>query len=526
LKEPSGCGYHMRPTAWMTNSPKPYESVLVANRGEIAVRILKAVRECGLRGIAIHNDLDRDGMHLEYADSVDHLRGEDLSSTYLSPEAIINSARRTGADAIHPGYGFLSERADFAKSVLESGLVWIGPPPEAIRLMGDKIRARESMIKAQVPVIPGRSISISDGEDPLPQLAAAAAEVGYPLLLKASAGGGGKGMRVVNEPKLLRTEYQAASREATAAFGNGTVYVESLLRGARHIEIQIFADSHGNVIHLNERDCSLQRRHQKVIEEAPSPAVDPELREKMGDAAIQAARAVNYEGAGTVEFLLSSQKEFYFLEMNTRLQVEHPVTELVTGLDLVHMQLMTAAGIELQLSQDEVSLSGHAMEARIYAEDPSTGFLPSIGPIARFDTPVGPGVRVDSGIRKGDEVTTSFDPMLAKIIVHAPDRNSAIQRLDHALSETILHGVKSNIEFCREILNTETFRGPGVTTDYLEGRPSTQSQNKTPPGLIEIIATAAEKFGLNKSTGTPLGNQDKHSGHEHDPFTTLAKRFP
>ena len=333
-------------------------------------------------------------------------------------------------------------------------------------------------------------------------------------------------MRVVNEPKLLRTEYQAASREATAAFGNGTVYVESLLRGARHIEIQIFADSHGNVIHLNERDCSLQRRHQKVIEEAPSPAVDPELREKMGDAAIQAARAVNYEGAGTVEFLLSPQKEFYFLEMNTRLQVEHPVTELVTGLDLVHMQLMTAAGIELQLSQDEVSLSGHAMEARIYAEDPFTGFLPSIGPIARFDTPVGPGVRVDSGVRKGDEVTTSFDPMLAKIIVHAPDRDSAIQRLDHALSETILHGVKSNIEFCREILNTETFRGPGVTTDYLEGRPSTQSQNKTPPGLIEIIATAAERFGLNKSTGTPLGNQDKHSGHEHDPFTTLAKRFP
>ena len=281
LKQPSVCGNHMRPAAWMTNSPKPYESVLVANRGEIAVRILKALRECGLRGIAIHNDIDRDGMHLEYADNVEHLRGEDLMSTYLSTDAIINAARKTGADAIHPGYGFLSERADFAKAVLESGLIWIGPPPEAIRLMGDQIRARESMIKAQVPVIPGRSISISDGEDPLPQLATAAAEVGYPLLLKASAGGGGKGMRVVNEPKLLRTEYQAASREATAAFGNGTVYVESLLGGARHIEIQIFADSHGNVIHLNERDCSLQRRHQKVIEEAPSPAVDPELRKKM-----------------------------------------------------------------------------------------------------------------------------------------------------------------------------------------------------------------------------------------------------
>ena len=304
------------------------------------------------------------------------------------------------------------------------------------------------------------------------------------------------------------------------------MYVESLLGGARHIEIQIFADSHGNVIHLNERDCSLQRRHQKVIEEAPSPAVDPELREKMGIAAIQAARAVNYEGAGTVEFLLSPQKEFYFLEMNTRLQVEHPVTELVTGLDLVHMQLMAAAGIELQLSQDEVSLSGHAMEARIYAEDPSTGFLPSIGPIARFDTPVGPGVRVDSGVRKGDEVTTSFDPMLAKIIVHAPDRDSAIQRLDQALSETILHGVKSNIEFCREILNTETFRGPGVTTDYLEGRPPNQIQNEISTGLIEIIATAAERFGLNKSKGALLDNQDNHSGHEYDPFTTLTKRFP
>ena len=516
----------MEPASWMSDSPTPFHSVLVANRGEIAVRILKAVRECGLKGIAVHNDLDSDAMHLEFADSVAHLEGDDLSSTYLSIEAIMHAARSTGAEAIHPGYGFLSEREEFARAVVESGLVWIGPPPEAIRVMGDKIRARESMINAQVPVIPGKSISISEGEDPLPQLAAAAADVGYPLLLKASAGGGGKGMRVVEEPKLLRSEYQAASREATAAFGDGTVYVESLLRGARHIEIQIFADSHGNIIHLNERDCSLQRRHQKVIEEAPSPAVNPELRRRMGAAAIEAARAVNYEGAGTVEFLLSQRNEFFFLEMNTRLQVEHPVTELITGLDLVHMQLMVAAGNKLKLSQSDVPITGHAMEARIYAEDPSTGFLPSIGPIARFDAPSGPGIRVDAGVREGDEVTTSFDPMLAKIIVHAPDRKTAINRLDHALSETTLHGVRSNIEFCRDILNTEAFQGPGVTTDYLDGKDFKQNPDENALGLVAIIATAAEKFGLNKSKHTSSNILDGHSGNEQDPFRTLAKRFP
>ena len=452
----------------MTNSPKPYESVLVANRGEIAVRILKAVRECGLRGIAIHNDLDRDGMHLEYADSVDHLRGEDLSSTYLSPEAIINSARRTGADAIHPGYGFLSERADFAKSVLESGLVWIGPPPEAIRLMGDKIRARESMIKAQVPVIPGRSISISDGEDPLPQLAAAAAEVGYPLLLKASAGGGGKGMRVVNEPKLLRTEYQAASREATAAFGNGTVYVESLLRGARHIEIQIFADSHGNVIHLNERDCSLQRRHQKVIEEAPSPAVDPELREKMGDAAIQAARAVNYEGAGTVEFLLDRSGGFYFMEMNTRIQVEHPVTEMVTGIDLIAEQLRIAGGEPISVTQEQINLSGHAIECRINAEDASHNFRPAPGRITGWLPPGGPGVRVDSHVYTGYDIPPFYDSLIGKLIVWGRDREMALTRMKRALNECAITGIPTTVDFHLALLERPEFINGDVHTKFVE----------------------------------------------------------
>ena len=517
----------MQVPEWMTNAPTPFTSVLVANRGEIAIRILKAIRECGLVGIGIHNDLDSNSMHLDYADKIVHIPGEDLASTYLSSQAIIHAARSMGADAIHPGYGFLSERADFAEEVIESGLIWIGPPPDAIRVMGDKISARESMIQASVPVIPGKSIDVKEGEDPLPQLAAAAAQVGYPLLLKASAGGGGKGMRAVKEPKLLRMEYEAASREATAAFGDGTVYVETLLSGARHIEIQIFADSHGNIIHLNERDCSLQRRHQKVIEEAPSPAMNTDLRKRMGNAAIDAARAVNYEGAGTVEFLLSSNNDFFFLEMNTRLQVEHPVTELITGLDLVHMQLRVASGQELQIGQDEVGITGHSIEARLYAEDPSVGFLPSIGMIAKFQTPQGPGIRIDSGIREGDHVTTSFDPMLAKLIVHAPDRLSAIRRLDHVLSKTVLHGVKSNIDFCREILSTDVFREKGVTTNYLDDGYHSHQTNKPTDATLVIVASAADKFGLQRvQSASNSKTTMSHSGHVQDPFLTLSKKFP
>jgi len=523
----SDVGGTMGAPDWMMEATTPFSSVLVANRGEIAVRVLRAVRECGLRGVAVYNDLDSDSMHLNFADEKIRLPGEDLASTYLSMDAILDAAMASGADAIHPGYGFLSERSEFADRVIESGLVWIGPSADAIRTMGDKIRAREAMVDALVPVIPGKSIEVSGDEDPLPQLAAAAAEVGYPLLLKASAGGGGKGMRMVEEPKRLRTEYDAASREATAAFGDGTVYVERLLRKARHIEIQVFADRHGTVIHLNERDCSLQRRHQKVIEEAPSPAVNPRLRSLMGEAAVQAARAVDYEGAGTVEFLLSDKGEFYFLEMNTRLQVEHPVTELITGLDLVHMQLSVAAGLPLPIKQSEVGISGHAMEARLYAEDPSSGFLPSIGPIARFDTPDGPGIRVDTGVRSGDEVTTAFDPMLAKVIVHAPDRASAIRRLDQALSQIILHGVRSNIGFCREMLVSETFSGPGVTTDHLDGMDPPSRPEEPIRGILSVIASAAERLGLHRAEFTSGSSiVDQHTGHPGDPFRTLSRNFP
>jgi len=317
------------------NAPRPFGTVLVANRGEIAVRVLQAAREAGLRGIAVYSDADAGSLHVEVADDAVHLPGATLAETYLNPEALISAADGCGAEAIHPGYGFLSERADFAIAVEDAGLIWIGPPSGAISTMGDKISARIRMLESGVPVIPGAELSVPDGADHLGALAACAARVGYPLLLKASAGGGGKGMRAVHEPKMLRTEYEAASREASAAFGDGTIYVERLLSGARHVEVQILADSHGNCIHLNERDCSLQRRHQKVIEESPSPAVDHQLRQVMGDTAVTAAKAVDYIGAGTVEFMLSPKGDFYFLEMNTRLQVEHPVTEMTTGIDLV-----------------------------------------------------------------------------------------------------------------------------------------------------------------------------------------------
>ncbi len=350
---------------WMVGANRPFDSILVANRGEIAVRVLKAAKESGLRGVAIFSDPDAGSLHVEIADEAVHLPGTTLAETYLNADAIIAAARDTGAQAIHPGFGFLSERADFANAVNAAGLVWIGPPARAIETMGDKISARRCMIEYGVPVIPGEEIAISVGSDHLGVLAAAAARIGYPLLLKASAGGGGKGMRSVHEPKMLRTEYEAAAREATAAFGDGTVYVERLLTGARHVEIQILADSHGNCIHLNERDCSLQRRHQKVIEEAPSPVVTTEIRDSMGKAAVQAAQAVDYEGAGTVEFLLSSKGDFFFLEMNTRLQVEHPVTEMITGIDLVQKQFEVAAGMHLGLTQSDIGITGHAMEARI-----------------------------------------------------------------------------------------------------------------------------------------------------------------
>ena len=510
------------------SAPRPFSRVMVANRGEIAVRILKAAREAGLGSVAVFSDADAGSLHVEVADEAIHIPGESLAETYLNSEALISAALSSGADAIHPGYGFLSERSDFAVAVAEAGLVWIGPPANAISTMGDKISARVRMIESGVQVIPGEELTVPDGVDHLGALATCAARVGYPLLLKASAGGGGKGMRAVSEPKLLRTEYEAASREAAAAFGDGTIYVEHLLTGARHVEVQVLADSQGNCIHLNERDCSLQRRHQKVLEEAPSPAVEHELRQAMGAAAVKAAQAVGYEGAGTVEFLLSSNGDFYFLEMNTRLQVEHPVTEMTTGIDLVLKQFEVAAGLPLGITQDDVGISGHAIEARVYAEDAARGFLPCVGKISMWKVPQGPGIRVDSGFRQGDTVTIDFDPMLAKLIVHAPTRRAALRRLDTALSDFIALGVTTNIDFLRDVAAHHTFASGSVTTDFLDSSDvSTLSMPEADPTVLVAVASAAQRLGLERtpSTGDP-DSSDEHTGHSGDPFRTLTRSFP
>ena len=423
--------------------------VLVANRGEIACRILRACNEAGLPSVAIYAENDASSMFVELADEAVLLTGDTIGETYLDQEQILAIAKSTGADAIHPGFGFLSERADFARAVGNAGLQWVGPSPEAIEQMGDKMTARITMRAAGVPVIPGEEIEHEDEADALAAIEAASHRVGYPMLLKASSGGGGKGMRAVDAPEDLIESAKGARREAIAAFGDGRVYLERLLTGSKHVEIQVLADRHGRTIHLGERECSVQRRHQKVFEEAPCATMTPELREAMGQAAVAAAEAVDYEGAGTVEFLLAPTGEFFFLEMNTRIQVEHPVTELVTGVDLVREQLRIAAGEPM--SCGPLMMRGHAIEVRLYAEDAANNFLPAIGPLVVFRPPEGPGVRLDTGVREGDEVTPNYDPMLAKLIVWAPSRQEALQRMRRALDEFVVLGTTTNIRFLREL---------------------------------------------------------------------------
>lgn len=514
---------------WMNDAPNPYSSVLVANRGEIAVRILQSARELGIKGISIYSDSDANSLHVELSEEAIHLPGKLLSETYLNIDAIIEAAKISGAEAIHPGYGFLSERPDFAKAVVDSNLVWIGPSPKSIEIMGDKISARNKMLDSGVPIIPGEEIFIEQDEDYIGPLAAAAARVGYPLLLKASAGGGGKGMRAVYEPKNLKSQYEAASREASTAFGDGTVYVERLLTKARHVEIQILCDQKGNSVHLNERDCSLQRRHQKVIEEAPCLALSEQIRRLMGESAIKAANSVNYVGAGTVEFLLSSKGQFFFLEMNTRLQVEHPITELTTGIDIVQKQFEIAAGFDLNLNQADIRINGHSIEARIYAENPSKGFLPATGTLSKWRFPSGPGIRLDSGFREGDEVTIDFDPMLAKLIVHAPNRKLALRKLDTALSDFIILGVTTNLGFLRDIIKQEKFYTGKITTDYLDNvSESIFIPPEVDPSHIIAIASAAERLGVDRQLLGQFSGEmvDDYSGHIGDPFRTLSKKLP
>ncbi|MFG2608397.1 acetyl/propionyl/methylcrotonyl-CoA carboxylase subunit alpha [Streptomyces sp. NPDC048514] len=427
-----------------------FDTVLVANRGEIAVRVIRTLRSLGVRSVAVFSDADADARHVREADTAVRIGPAPAAESYLSVERLIEAAARSGAQAVHPGYGFLAENARFARACEEAGLVFIGPPADAIALMGDKIRAKETVQAAGVPVVPGSSGSgLSDA-----QLADAAREIGTPVLLKPSAGGGGKGMRLVREVDALEEEIAAARREARASFGDDTLLVERWVDRPRHIEIQVLADGHGGVVHLGERECSLQRRHQKIIEEAPSVLLDERTRAAMGEAAVQAARSCGYRGAGTVEFIVpgGDPSSYYFMEMNTRLQVEHPVTELVTGIDLVEWQLRVAAGEPLGFAQEDVTLSGHAVEARICAEDPARGFLPSGGTVLLLDEPGGDGVRTDSGLSEGTEVGSLYDPMLSKVIAHGPDRASALRKLRAALAQTVTLGVQTNAGFLRRLL--------------------------------------------------------------------------
>jgi acetyl-CoA carboxylase biotin carboxylase subunit len=441
----------------------PFKKVLIANRGEIAVRISRAVREMGAIPVAIFSDADRDALHVRSAGEAYPVGPPPSRESYLDIERVIDAAGRAKADAIHPGYGFLSENAEFARAVIDSGIVWIGPPPKAIDAMGTKTGAREIMKKAGVPVVPGTPGPVGT----LAEVRAAAAKMGFPVLIKAAGGGGGKGMRRVDRAEDLESALRMAKSEAKSAFGNDTVYLEKYLREPRHIEIQVLADKHGKTLHLFERECSIQRRHQKVIEESPSTALDEATRQKMAAVAVAAAKAVGYESAGTCEFLFDAEKNFYFLEMNTRLQVEHPVTEAVTGVDLVKAMLRIAAGQPLPFDQAQIGRRGHAIECRIYAEDPERNFLPSPGKITAYRPPAGPGVRVDGGVYEGYEVPIHYDPMIAKLVTFGLTRGAAINRMVRALSEYTIHGIKTAIPLYLKIMKDPDFLAGKLSTHFL-----------------------------------------------------------
>ncbi|MEQ1857296.1 MAG: acetyl-CoA carboxylase biotin carboxylase subunit [Longimicrobiales bacterium] len=460
-------------------------SVLVANRGEIALRIVRAARERGIRAVAVYSESDRMSPHVLEADEAYLIGPAPASQSYLRADALLDVARRAGVEAIHPGYGFLAERADFARAVEAAGFCFVGPTADTISAMGDKTEARRRMAAVGVPIVPGLTDAVTDGA----AARRAAESIGFPVLLKASAGGGGKGMRVVRDPAEVERAYEAASREALAAFGDGRMYLERYVERPRHIEIQVFGDAHGNVVHLGERECSVQRRHQKLIEEAPSPILTAAEREAMGAAAVSAASAVNYRGAGTVEFLYRDG-EFFFLEMNTRLQVEHPVTELVTGLDLVDLQFRVASGEPLGFAQEDVTLAGHAIECRITSEDPYGGFLPSTGRITHLEVPGGPGVRWDGGIQRGSEVTLHYDPLLAKLIVSAPDRAGAVARMARALDELLITGVETSAPYLRSVMDEPDFRAGDLSIAYVDDHPELLR-----PGLGERELVAAALAG-------------------------------
>jgi acetyl-CoA carboxylase biotin carboxylase subunit len=441
-----------------------FKKILIANRGEIAVRVIRACHEMGIAAVAVYSDVDRASLHVRKADEAYPIGAPAANESYLNISKILDVAARSGADAIHPGYGFLSENAKFARACADAGVKFIGPTAAAMDAMGSKTRARQAMERADVPFVPGTSRGLESFE----QAREVAARIGYPVMLKAAAGGGGKGMRLVSSEADLRSALEGARSEAERSFGDSEVYVEKAILNPRHIEMQILADEHGNTVYLGERECSLQRRHQKVVEEAPSPVVDPDMRRRMGEVAVRVAETAGYTNAGTVEFLVDQQKNFYFLEMNTRLQVEHPVTELVTGLDLVHLQIHIANGERLPFTQEEVKIRGHAIECRIYAEDPDNNYFPSPGKITLLLLPSGPGIRRDSGMYEGWTVPMDYDPLLAKLIGYGTDRAQAIGRLRRALNEYFVGGIKTNISLFRRILSNPDFQAANMDTGFLD----------------------------------------------------------
>lgn len=479
-----------------------FKKILIANRGEIAVRVIRACRDLGIPSVAVFSDVDRAALHVLMADEAYPI-GAAAAESYLNIAKILEVAKRCGADAIHPGYGFLSENAKFAQACAGAGIKFIGPTAASMEMMGSKTRARQEMEKAGVPFVPGTSRALESVQ----QAGEVAAKIGYPVMLKAAAGGGGKGMRLVHTAQELQPALEAAQSEAQRAFGDSEVYIEKAILNPRHIEMQVLADEHGNAVYLGERECSIQRRHQKVLEEAPSPLVDPEMRRRMGEVAVRVAKAAGYWNAGTVEFLVDAEKNFYFLEMNTRLQVEHPVTELITGLDLVHLQIRIAAGEKLPFRQEDVVLRGHAIECRIYAEDADNNFFPSPGKIETLLTPEGPGIRLDNGVYTGWTVPIDYDPLLAKLVAYGEDRQQAISRLARALPEYFVVGIKTNLGLFRRILADKNFQDGKIDTGYLERLLKVEASGdwgKKNRASIAAIATAV--FTLLDSRGTVANN--------------------
>ncbi|MBA3665741.1 MAG: acetyl-CoA carboxylase biotin carboxylase subunit [Bacteroidetes bacterium] len=472
------------------------KKILVANRGEIALRVMRSAREMGIKTVAVFSEADRNAPFVRYADEAVCIGPPPSSQSYLQGDKIIAVSKELGVDGIHPGYGFLSENADFARKVKKAGIIFIGPSAESMDMMGDKLSAKATAKKYKVPMIPGSEGAISD----LAEAVKVARETGFPLLIKASAGGGGKGMRLVEKEDEIEEQMKMAISEAISAFGNGAVFIEKYASGPRHIEIQVLADNHGNCVYLFERECSIQRRHQKVIEEAPSSVLTEELRERMGKCAVDVAKACNYSGAGTVEFLLDDKMNFYFLEMNTRLQVEHPVTEMITGLDLVKEQIKVARNEKLSFTQSDLKINGHALEVRVCAEDPANNFLPDIGKLLIYKTPSGPGVRVDDGFEEGMDIPIFYDPMIAKLVVHGKNRAEAIEKMLRAISDYKIVGVETTLDFCTFVLKHEAFTSGKFDTGFIKNYFTPEMLNHKPDSVDEVAALAGSLiFGSSKA---------------------------